>query len=106
MSGDMLACICDSGEHRRDTWASVNLSKSPFSVVSVHMRSMDRADVVQRNGLLMEEGILSVLEGRETECRLRKYLRSRKPLWTLSWQDSSRRKRGMRSELGADALNI
>lgn len=27
MSGDILACICNSGSHKRDTWSSLNLSK-------------------------------------------------------------------------------
>ncbi|KAK3345535.1 hypothetical protein B0H65DRAFT_466945 [Neurospora tetraspora] len=34
MSGDMMACLCDSGGHKRDTWSSLNLSKYfsvPFS---------------------------------------------------------------------------
>lgn len=40
MSGDMLACICDSGSHKRDTWSSLNLSKLILSVLF-----MDEADL-------------------------------------------------------------
>ncbi|KAK3396944.1 hypothetical protein B0T20DRAFT_414857 [Sordaria brevicollis] len=83
VSQDLMACHCDSGEHRRSRLSALNLSKFfSFSLTLTWQFMHGWADSNKKlNGLRMGEDILSVLVGRGTKERLGQYW---KPSWSRS----------------------